>query len=71
MSRVRTAGVRRLLLLLLVLALVVGCAGDGRLPRIRLPRRGPVDVFIDIIDQVSRLGEGISRQIRRMTRTSR
>ena len=64
-------GVWRLLACVLVLTMVVGCASDGSVPRVRLPRRGPVEIFVDLIDQVSRLGESVGRQIRRMTRGGR
>jgi hypothetical protein len=70
-NRTGLAGVRCVIAVVLVLTLVVGCAADGRLPRVRLPRRGPVDVFLDVLDQVSRLGESIGRQFGRMTRGRR
>lgn len=53
--------------IVVVCALVIGCSSPWRPPRLRLPRRGPVDVFIDLIDQVSQLGESIARQFRGMT----
>ena len=59
MSRMRTV-----VLVVLVVALLVGCSGIGRLPRWRLPRRGPVDVFIDLIDQVKHIGQSMARQFR-------
>ena len=58
---------RLVLTLGLVVGLVAGCSGQWRFPKWRLPRRGPVDVFLDVIDEVSRLGEGIARQFRGMT----
>ncbi len=59
---------RLILACLLILVLVSACSDDGWRPRRwRLPSRGPVDVFEDIIGQVSRLGEGIARQFRGMT----
>lgn len=57
---------RSMIALALIALLVVGCADDGSRPK--LPTlEGPVDAFLGIIDQVSRLGESISRQFRGMT----
>ena len=63
----RAKGVCCAVAMVLVLALVVGCVADG-LPEPRLSRRGPADVLDDVIGQVSRLGDAVSRQITRMTR---
>ncbi|MBN1247850.1 MAG: hypothetical protein JXC32_09340 [Anaerolineae bacterium] len=57
----------RILAILLVVALLTACARDWgprgwRPPRLRLPEKGPVDLFIDIIDQVRGIGRGITRQ---------
>jgi len=52
------------MVVVLVLALVAGCDGNWKPPRIRLPRRSPVDIFEDIIDQVRGIGDGITRQFR-------
>jgi hypothetical protein len=57
MSKIRT-----MVLLVLVVALVAGCSGIGRLPRWHLPRRGPVDVFEDLIGQVKQIGQSVARQ---------
>ena len=53
---------RVILLVVLIATLVVSCSGELRFPKWRLPRRGPVDVFIDLIDQVKGIGQGVARQ---------
>ncbi|MGC9523010.1 MAG: hypothetical protein ACP5HG_14145 [Anaerolineae bacterium] len=63
----RSRPLRWISVCLVVLLLASACSGRGRLPRWRLPDRGPVDVFEDIIDQVSRIGDGIARQFRGFT----
>ena len=56
--------VKTILAVALIVMLVVGCSGDGRPNWPRLPDKGPVDVFLGIIDQVKGLGRSLSRQIR-------
>ena len=53
-----------ILSLVAICMVVAGCSGTWRSPRVTLPRRGPVEVFLGIVDQVSRLGESIGRQFR-------
>ena len=55
---------RAIIAVAVVLALVAGCGGDWKPPRIPLPRRGPVEVFESIIDQVEGIGRGLTRQFR-------
>ena len=43
---------------------VAGCSSAWHPPKVTLPRRGPVDVFLDVIDQISQLGESIARRFR-------
>lgn len=64
MSRSKLLRVWLVLSLVVVCVAVVGCSGSWHRPRIRLPRRGPVDLFEDIVGQVSRLGESLARQFR-------
>jgi hypothetical protein len=54
------------IILVLVAVLTTACSGDWRLPKIRLPRQGPVDAFLGIIDQVSQLGRNVARQFQGM-----
>jgi hypothetical protein len=58
---------RRILLLLLVFALLAGCSSGGRPIRRSWTPRNPADIFVDLIDQISGIGDGIARQFRRMT----
>ncbi|MGC9347919.1 MAG: hypothetical protein ACP5JG_07265, partial [Anaerolineae bacterium] len=60
--------IARILAVILVVTLLVGCSNVSRWARrFRLPKKGPVDIFIDIIDQVRGIGRSLSRQIQRMT----
>ena len=59
--------VKVVLAVLLIVALVAGCSGDWRSKRPRLPDKGPVDVFLRIIDQVKGIGRSLSRQFRSMS----
>jgi hypothetical protein len=56
-----------LVLSLIAVCVLAGCSDTWRGPRLRLPRRGPVDVFLGIIDQVKQIGDGIARQFRGMS----
>ena len=57
----------RIIGLLIILALIVGCSSGGPIRERRWLPRSPADIFIDLIDQVSRLGDSIARQFQRMT----
>jgi len=59
--------VKVVLAVLLIVALVAGCSGDWRPKWPRLPDKGPVDVFLGIIDQVKGIGRSLSRQFRSMS----
>ena len=58
--------IRVILTVVLVVMLVAGCSGRWRPPRLRLPTRSPVDVFLGLIDQVKDIGRSVSRQFRSM-----
>jgi hypothetical protein len=55
-----------IVILLLVAMITTACSSNWRLPKIRLPRKGPVDAFLGIIDQVSQLGRNVARQFQGM-----
>ncbi|MCU0519342.1 MAG: hypothetical protein MUF84_01415 [Anaerolineae bacterium] len=68
MTRVGWLRIWLVVTLVVVSMVVAGCSGAWRPPRVTMPRTGPVDVFLNIIDQVSRLGESIARQFRGLAR---
>lgn len=58
--------VQVLLTVILVVVLLAGCSSDWRPKRLRLPQKGPVDIFLGIIDQIEGIGRSLSRQFRSM-----
>ena len=56
-----------ILAVVVIVVLVAGCSGDSRPQWPRLPDKGPVDVFLGIIDQVKGIGRSVSRQFRSMS----
>ncbi|MCJ7550960.1 MAG: hypothetical protein MUQ30_14905 [Anaerolineae bacterium] len=56
-----------ILALAVIVILVAGCSGEWRIEWPRLPDKGPVDVFLGIIDQVKGIGRSVSRQFRSMS----
>ncbi len=54
--------IRLILLILVVTVLVTACSGPLRYPKWQLPRHGPVDVFLGLIDQVKNIGQSVARQ---------
>lgn len=56
-----------ILAVVVIVVLVAGCSGDWRPQWPRLPDKGPVDVFLGIIDQVKGIGRSLSRQMRSMS----
>ena len=59
--------IKVVLTVVLIVALVAGCSDGWRPPRLRLPDKSPVDVYLGIIDQVKGIGRSLSRQFRSMS----
>ena len=56
-----------ILTVVVIVVLVAGCSGDWHPEWPRLPDKGPVDIFLAIIDQVKGIGRSLSRQMRSMS----
>ncbi len=58
-----------------LIALLGSCSANWappkwQAPKIHLPKKGPVDLFFDIIDQVEQIGRSITRQFQGFGRST-